>query len=35
MYLTKFYGMPNMTEVPPVAMSLLLQTGIFHKYLGL
>jgi len=27
--------MPQTTDVPTVAMSPLLQTGTFHKYLGL
>jgi len=31
----KFYSMPNITEVLTIAMSHLLQTGTFHKYLGL
>ena len=30
-----FYGMPNLTQVPTVVMSRLLQTGTFHKYLNL
>jgi hypothetical protein len=31
----KFYSMPNITDVPPAAMSRLLQTGTFHKHSSL